>query len=66
MFLSKQSEWISNDLPIRKIHDKIKTYTEKDYWEGRVPDALFEEYLQKYGYEYTPQEVLRQWLRKQV
>ena len=54
MFLSKQSEWISNDLPIRKIHDKIKTYTEKDYWEGRVPDALFEVYLQKYGYEYTP------------
>jgi len=29
-------------------------YTEKDYWEGRVPDHLFDEYLQKYGYEYTP------------
>ena len=29
-------------------------YTEKDYWEGRVPDELFEEYLKKYGYEYTP------------
>ena len=27
---------------------------EKDYWEGRVPDELFEEYLEKYGYEYTP------------
>ena len=25
-------------------------YTEKDYWEGRVPDELFEEYLKKYGY----------------
>tara|TARA_Y100001973_G_scaffold3059_1_gene4646 strand:+ start:558 stop:683 length:126 start_codon:yes stop_codon:yes gene_type:complete len=31
-----------------------KEYTEKEYWEGRVPDELFEEYLQKYGYEYTP------------
>mgnify|MGYP001246638208 CR=1 FL=1 len=29
-------------------------YSEKDYWEGKVPDELFEEYLQKYGYEYTP------------
>ena len=29
-------------------------YTEKDYWEGRVPDEMFEEYLNKYGYEYTP------------
>ena len=31
-----------------------KEYTEKDYWEGRVPDDKFEEYLKKYGYEYTP------------
>jgi len=30
------------------------SYTEQDYWEGRVPDELFEEYLQKYGYAYTP------------
>ena len=22
-------------------------YSEKDYWEGRVPDELFEEYLEK-------------------
>ena len=29
-------------------------YSEKDYWEGRVPDELFEEYLNIYGYEYTP------------
>ena len=29
-------------------------YTEQDYWQGRVPDHLFEEYLQRYGYEYTP------------
>ena len=31
-----------------------KEYSEKDYWEGRVPDELFEEYLKKYGYAYTP------------
>ncbi len=54
MFLNKQSEWINNELPTEQTHDKMKTYTEKDYWEGRVPDELFEEYLQKYGYEYTP------------
>ena len=29
-------------------------YSDTDYWEGRVPDELFEEYLKKYGYEYTP------------
>ena len=31
-----------------------KDYTEKEYWEGKVPDELFDEYLNKYGYEYTP------------
>ena len=31
-----------------------REYTEKEYWEGRVPDELFEEYLKRYGYEYTP------------
>ena len=31
-----------------------KEYTEKEYWEGKVPDELFDEYLNKYGYEYTP------------
>ena len=31
-----------------------REYSEKDYWEGRVPDDKFEEYLNKYGYEYTP------------
>ena len=29
-------------------------YSEKDYWEGRVPDEKFDEYLKKYGYDYTP------------
>jgi len=35
----------------RRVNDE---YTEKDYWEGRVPDELFDEYLKKYGYDYTP------------
>ncbi len=30
------------------------TFTEKEYWEGKVPDQYFDEYLEKYGYEYTP------------
>ena len=29
-------------------------YSEKDYWEGKVPDDLFEDYFKMYGYEYTP------------
>ena len=31
-----------------------REYTEKEYWEGKVPDELFDEYLNKYGYEYAP------------
>ena len=31
-----------------------REYTEKEYWEGKVPSELFDEYLKKYGYEYTP------------
>ena len=31
-----------------------RVYTEKEYWEGKVPDDQFESYLNKYGYEYTP------------
>ena len=31
-----------------------KEYTEKEYWECKVPDEKFTEYLKKYGYEYTP------------
>ena len=33
---------------------KKPTQTEKQYWNGEVPDDQFEEYLNKYGYEYTP------------
>ncbi len=33
---------------------KKPTYTEQQYWNGEVPDDQFEEYLNKYGYEYTP------------
>ena len=31
-----------------------KEYSEKDYWEGKVPDDKFNDYLKRYGYEYTP------------
>ena len=31
-----------------------KEYSEKDYWEGKVPDDMFNDYLKRYGYEYTP------------
>lgn len=30
------------------------TWTELDYWNGNVPDEHFDEYLNIYGYEYTP------------
>tara|TARA_B100000902_G_scaffold129427_1_gene128579 strand:+ start:306 stop:470 length:165 start_codon:yes stop_codon:yes gene_type:complete len=32
----------------------MREYTEKEYWDGLVPDNLFDEYLKRYGYEYTP------------
>ena len=38
----------------KNVNKNQNQYSEKDYWEGRVPDELFEEYLNKYGYEYTP------------
>ena len=36
----------------RKV-DK-KTFSEDDYWKGDVPPDKFDNYLNKYGYEYTP------------
>ena len=36
----------------QKREQESNQYSKKDYWEGRVPDELFEEYLNKYGYEY--------------
>ena len=37
-----------------KLIETKRVYTEKEYWEGKVPDDQFESYLNKYGYEYTP------------
>ena len=31
-----------------------KEYTEREYWNGEVPEREFNKYLQKYGYDYTP------------
>ena len=44
----------SDELETEKLIETKKIYTEKEYWEGKVPDDQFETYLNKYGYEYTP------------
>ena len=44
----------SDELETEKLIETKRVYTEKEYWEGKVPDDQFEEYLNKYGYEYTP------------
>ena len=47
-------EEIAPGIKIEKI-DGIKTeYTANEYWNGDVTEHEFEQYLQKYGYEYTP------------
>jgi len=48
-------EEITPGIKVEKI-DGIKTeYTVNEYWNGDVPEHEFERYLQKYGYEYTPE-----------
>ena len=44
----------SDEIETEKLIDTKRVYTEKEYWEGKVPDDQFENYLYKYGYEYTP------------
>jgi len=44
----------SDEIETEKLIETKKVYTEKEYWEGKVPDDQFETYLNKYGYEYTP------------
>ena len=44
----------SDEIETEKLIETKKVYTEKEYWEGKVPDDQFEQYLNKYGYEYTP------------
>ena len=51
-WLKNGSNWKNKQSGMKQ--KKKKEYSEKDYWEGNIPDELFEEYLQKYGYEYTP------------
>jgi hypothetical protein len=57
--MSNLLKWLKDALSKRNKQKRMrqepkKEYSEKDYWEGNIPDELFEEYLQKYGYEYTP------------
>ena len=40
--------------PTYRLSSTVQEYTEQQYWNGEVPDDQFEEYLNKYGYEYTP------------
>ena len=47
----------SDEIETEKLIETKKVYTEKEYWEGKVPDDQFESYLKKYGYEYTPMTV---------
>ena len=44
----------SDELETQKLIETKRVYTEKEHWEGKVPDDQFESYLNKYGYEYTP------------
>ena len=44
----------SDELETQKLIETKRVYTEKEYWEGKVPDDQFASYLNKYGYEYTP------------
>ena len=44
----------SEEIETQKLIETKRVYTEKEYWEGKVPDDQFQEYLHKYGYEYTP------------
>ena len=44
----------SDEIETDKLIETKRVYTEKEYWEGKVPDDQFDEYLHKYGYEYTP------------
>ena len=44
----------SDILEQEKLIETKRVFTEKEYWEGKVPDDQFESYLKRYGYEYTP------------
>ena len=44
----------SDEIETEKLIETKRVYSEKEYWEGKVPDDQFDEYLHKYGYEYTP------------
>ena len=44
----------SDEIETEKLIETKRVYTENEYWEGKVPDDQFENYLNKYGYEYTP------------
>ncbi len=48
-------EEIAPGIKVEKIDGIKSEYTANEYWNGDVPEQEFEQYLQKYGYEYTPE-----------
>ena len=44
----------SDEIETEKLIKTKRVYTEKEYWEGKVPDDQFENYLNKSGYESAP------------
>ena len=48
-------EEIAPGIKVEKIDGIKSEYTANEYWNGDVPEHEFEKYLQKYGYEYTPE-----------
>ncbi len=48
-------EEIAPGIKVEKIDGIEHEYTANEYWNGEVPEREFEKYLQKYGYEYTPE-----------
>ena len=44
----------SDEIETEKLIETKRVYTEKEYWEGKVPDDQFDTFLHNYGYEYTP------------
>ena len=43
---------VNNNEEWRRIEDP--SYTENDYWDGKLSGKEFQEALEKYGFEYTP------------
>ena len=50
---------IENHLNQKGLKKEKKVYTEKEYWDGLVPDDEFEEYLQTVSYTHLTLPTIR-------